>query len=619
MSKSLHISLLGSLQFELDGQRVAEPQAVKARALLAYLAATGRAHSRQVLAGLLWSDVLESSARSSLRGALLQVRQAIGDYVEATRQTIGLNAQQSIWVDVQVFEDACRQLKRGTDGLTASARLTLRDAIHLYRGEFLADVNVPDAVLFEEWLLQQRAHYHRLAIQALLQLATAAEAGNAWEEGIEDARRILSLDPVSEEAHRLTMRMLARRGERSTALAQFERCKEVLANELGVAPDPATVALAEQIRRGTFLGDPSVPTMPTQVMPTPTTATAPAGPRQMPALPPQGVFGRDDLLTRIVDLLALDQAPTTPVAPVALQGMGGIGKTTAAIALGHQPNVSQAFPDGVLWASIGPTPMLRNILNDWGRVLGVDLVPERDETACAERLRSVLYTKRMLLIVDDIWDIQHGTYFAVAGPRCRTLLTTRESPVAHALATRQNTLSVDVLHPDAALRLLHRLVPEAVTADEQSARRLCERLEYLPLALTLAGRMLANEADVPSRMQRMVGELLERRAARLQLLQVEGRLGIKDGDPVSLQAVLGMSIGRLDRTDQARFALLAVFGAEPLMWELEAAAHVWECSSEEAEATVSRFVQRGLVARRGDQYWTHALLADYAAEMLEEL
>jgi hypothetical protein len=80
-----------------------------------------------------------------------------------------------------------------------------------------------------------------------------------------------------------------------------------------------------------------------------------------------------------------------------------------------------------------------------------------------------------------------------------------------------------------------------------------------------------------------------------------------------------MSIARLHPVDQERFAMLAVFGAEPLVWEVEAAAHVWECSLEEAEETVSRFIQRGLVMRREDQYWTHALLADYAAEMLEAM
>ena len=74
MSASLRISLLGRLEIESDGRTLADLQAVKARALLAYLAATGRTHSRQALAALLWSDVLDSSARHSLRSALVQVR-----------------------------------------------------------------------------------------------------------------------------------------------------------------------------------------------------------------------------------------------------------------------------------------------------------------------------------------------------------------------------------------------------------------------------------------------------------------------------------------------------------------------------------------------------------------
>jgi hypothetical protein len=175
------------------------------------------------------------------------------------------------------------------------------------------------------------------------------------------------------------------------------------------------------------------------------------------------------------------------------------------------------------------------------------------------------------------------------------------------------------LKPEAALALLRRLASKTVTADEEIAKRLCARLEYLPLALTLAGRLLATEADVPSRMQRLVSELIERREARLQLLQAEGRLGLNEDEAVSLQAILGMSVDRLSRTDQERFAMLAVFGGDPLTWEINATAYVWECSMEEAEATISRFIQRGLVEPRDDRYWMHALLADYAAELMEEM
>lgn len=338
-----------------------------------------------------------------------------------------------------------------------------------------------------------------------------------------------------------------------------------------------------------------------------------------PTLPPQGVLGRDEELTCIFDLLALNNGEVQNVAPVALRGMGGIGKTTLAIALGRLDLIPRLFSDGVLWAALGPDPAVRLLLDDWGRSLGVDLLPEPDEVACSRCLREALYHRRVLLIVDDVWEVTHGKHFLVAGPQCRTLITTRESPVAYTLTTRERTLPVNVLKPDAALELLRSLAPEVVTDDDTTALRLCERLEYLPLALTLAGRLLAIETDVPSRMQRVLGELIEHREARLQLLQQEGRPGLDEDRPVSLQAILGMSVSRLNQIDQERFSMLSVFGSEPLTWEINAAAFVWECSVEETEASVSTFIQRGLVTRRGNRYWMHALLADYAAKLLEEL
>jgi hypothetical protein len=339
-----------------------------------------------------------------------------------------------------------------------------------------------------------------------------------------------------------------------------------------------------------------------------------SAPFLVPSLPPQGVIGRDSELRRVVELLSLDDA-VDDVAPVALRGMGGIGKTTLALALARLPSVRRYFADGILWTALGPSPVVRTALDAWGRALGIDLLTERDEMGCSLRLREALTNRRTLLILDDVWNAQDGRPFAVAGSRGRTLLTTREVPVAHAFATRDRTIRVDLLQPTDALQLLHRLAPEAVLVDEAVALRLCERLEFLPLGLTLAGRLLANEADVPNRMQRLLGELIERREARLSLIEEEGRIGL-GSEPVSVQAILGMSVDRLEQTNQDRFAMLSVFGGEPLTWEVHAAAHIWDCSVDDAESTISVLIQRGLVERRNGRYWMHALLADYAAELL---
>jgi hypothetical protein len=223
----------------------------------------------------------------------------------------------------------------------------------------------------------------------------------------------------------------------------------------------------------------------------------------------------------------------------------------------------------------------------------------------------------MLLLVDDVWELPHGDYFQLAGPHCRLLFTTRESEVACHLATRQRSLRVDLLEPEAALALLRRLAPEAVTQDLPNAQALCERLEYLPLGITLAGRLLAAE-EIPSRTQRLLLQLVERQDV-LDLVEPSGRAGGSEDKPISVRGILALSVDRLDQIDKERFAMAGVFGGDPLTWETDAAAYVWECSKEQAEDTTSRLMRRGLVEMRGDQFWMHALLADYAAELMEEM
>lgn len=346
-------------------------------------------------------------------------------------------------------------------------------------------------------------------------------------------------------------------------------------------------------------------------------ATIPT-PYLAPTLPPQGVLGRDALLRQITSLLRLDDPNAANLPPVVLRGMGGIGKTTLAAAIGRAPDMPTRFPDGVLWVALGPTPTVRALLDSWGHTLGLELGAEPDAAACQQRLQSLLYPRRLLLVIDDVWDATAAEAFLVGGPYCRTLITTRETRIARTLTIPAQTVTVDLFTPAAAGELLYRLAPDLQQVDHQLALELCHRLEYLPLALTLAGRALALEATVPSRLQRLLTELIERRTARLQLLEANGRLGIEQAE-VSLRAILGLSVDRLSPTDRVYFAMLSVFGGEPLTWDLRAAAYVWACAPDVAEGITARLIQRSLVEERQERYWMHALLADYAEELRAEL
>ena len=115
----LRVRLAGSLALESDGREIPLPPSRRARALLAYLAAHPGAHARGELAARFWPDVLDESARTSLRAALSELRRALGPEAErlvATRETVALDG---VWVDLREY-DAGRtviegELLRGMD------------------------------------------------------------------------------------------------------------------------------------------------------------------------------------------------------------------------------------------------------------------------------------------------------------------------------------------------------------------------------------------------------------------------------------------------------------------------------------------------------------------------
>lgn len=236
---ALLIALLGPLVIDNDQRRLGKlPR--KARALMAYLAAqTGRPISRERLSDLLWPYQGSEQARHSLRNCLLELRKALGE--NAGRYLVAEFANcrlQEVDTDINRFE----QLSRSQD------RTELLTAAELYRGEFLADF-VIDSEPFQEWLASERDRALDLICGVLQRLTALQDAAGEHEAAIRSARRLASLDQLSEIGQRALIRAYARAGRRPEALRQYRTCAEILKRELGVAPDAETQALANEIAR----------------------------------------------------------------------------------------------------------------------------------------------------------------------------------------------------------------------------------------------------------------------------------------------------------------------------------------------------------------------------------
>ena len=243
----LSLSLLGTYEITLDGAPVTGFESAKVRALLAYLAVgADRAHSRETLVGLLWSDWPERSARNNLRRALSNLRTAIGDrtaeppFLSISRETIQFNLAGDHWLDVSAF--------RALAEMDQEERL--EEAVALYRGRFLEGFSVRDSAAYDDWSGLVREQLARQASMVLRRLVELCQGRGDLDRASEHARRWVDLAPWNEEAHRHLMRLLAQRGQRSAALAQYAACRRALARELDVEPSAETIALYERIRDG---------------------------------------------------------------------------------------------------------------------------------------------------------------------------------------------------------------------------------------------------------------------------------------------------------------------------------------------------------------------------------
>ena len=254
------IHLLGRFTAEYLGQSIRGLDGGKVRELFCYLLLhRERPQPREALADLLWNNIPAPESKKHLRQVLWQMNSTLDSYSAAIGvrlvliepEWIYVNPRSDLWIDVAAFEQACGNL-RGVAGraLDTHQAQTLIDAVALYRGDLLEDC-------YLDWCLFERERLRGLYLAALDKLMDYCEAHGQYEAAICYGSRILQRDQARECTHRRLMRLHFLAGDRTEALRQYDRCVEILQQELAVKPAASTVALHEHIRSGRLAGIPS--------------------------------------------------------------------------------------------------------------------------------------------------------------------------------------------------------------------------------------------------------------------------------------------------------------------------------------------------------------------------
>ncbi len=257
----LYVRLFGSLEWSLGDAPLTVPSSQKARSLLGYLLVHhDRPVPRDRLLGLFWPERSESSARRALSHALWQIRRALGqaaDRLIADPGAVVFRFLPEDRLDVETFQQLC-VAPSPLPPVEESRRL--REAVSLYRADFLEDT-------YDDWALLEREWLRELYLRALERLIVLYKQAGNYPEALTCALRLVAADPLREEVHRELMRIYHLLGRDQAALKQFETLQRILKEELDVEPSSATNALAREIALQTDLAVAHLPAVAEETLP----------------------------------------------------------------------------------------------------------------------------------------------------------------------------------------------------------------------------------------------------------------------------------------------------------------------------------------------------------------
>ena len=409
----LSIYLLGPFQVRLKEQFVTSSlRTEKERLLLAYLAMERqRSHTREALAELLWPERPEGVARTNLRQALLGVRRTIGDrvatspFLQLSEGAIQFNPPYPYWIDTGAFLACFQAVQTHNHASVETCEACMnyyQEAVSLYRGEFFADFTSFDNPPLNEWVIFQREQFFRYLMTALQNLTNFYQSRSDFDSAYSFARQQVKLAPVEETAHRQLMSLLAASGRRSAALEQYQTCRQILWEELGVEPSRETEQIYERIKQG----------LPLEATPTASLTRAVSHLTTF--------IGREAELDSMVDC-ALNQHCRL----LTVVGVAGVGKSRLALQVANK--TTKAFPDGSWFMDVSSASSTAQLVEIIARHTGCQLTSNAPEQ---QQLANFLHSMETLLILDGFDKLVDESDFLMHllnhAPDLKILITSRQ-------------------------------------------------------------------------------------------------------------------------------------------------------------------------------------------------
>ncbi|MER6445751.1 AfsR/SARP family transcriptional regulator [Streptomyces venezuelae] len=600
----LRFNVLGSLEGWFGEVRLRLGGAIQERVLCVLLLEAGRVVPVARLVEATWEKDPPVTAAHQVRKAVADLRRRIptGTEVIATdgpgyRVTVADDQ-----VDLLEFDALTRAAGQAVrEGGRSAAAEALRSALALWRGSVLSGTGGPvieaAAIALEERRLAAAEQFFDLCL-------ALGESG----ELISGLRALITQHPLRETLRGQLMLALYRSGRQAEALKEYGEVRELLVDELGIDPGPRLARLYEAILRDSpELAAPErpapVPAAPVRPVPGPAAPVDPvperAGSEAAPseaapseAAPPEAVpseaaapeatarpeqdregepatrdapadapctlpYDLPDFTGRAKELAELfdyvqDKARGGEryARIVAIDGMGGMGKTTLAVHAAHR--LADRYPDGQLHIDLhGFTPGREPVtpaaaLDGLLRTIGTpgDRIPEDLEGRTA-LWRSKLDGRRMLLLFDNAVDAAQIRPLLPAWPGCLALITSRGRLLD---LDGVEWVSIGMMEPEDSTSLMaETLGTTRVAAEPAASAELAELCGHLPLALRIATARLRNR---PRWTVRYLVERLRDEKRRMDELSSGER---------SVAATLRLSYLAMDEEYRTAFRILSLY------------------------------------------------------------